>query len=209
MNTVHRNVVGFFCALVFAGLTGCSNKPLEWTEDVLLPDGRVVTLTRYQEFEGPHEIGDTPTESDYWFEFKHPDTGEIVRWESNRDLATLALLFDGETPLLLTRPNFGGVHRRNCPNPPYLLFRYDAGWHQVDLGTIAVRRIRVNVTASPKGRRELIRSSSNHLSVEKTQDSRHINRPYIINFDLMTKQTFGPENCGRTVNYLVGWGEQG
>jgi hypothetical protein len=204
MNTVHHKLVSVFCVLLFASLTGCSDRPLEWTEDVLLPDGRVVTLTRYQEFEGPHGIGDTPTESNYWFEFKHPDTGEVVRWESDRDLATLALLLSEGTPLLLARPEFGGFDRRNCPNPPYLLFRYDAGWQQVDLTTIPVRRIRVNVTASPKGKRELIRSSGNHLSVEKTQNSRHGNKPYIINFDLMTKQTFGPENCGRTINYLVG-----
>jgi hypothetical protein len=89
--------------LLTTALSACnkSNAPLKWTEDVRLPDGRVVTLTRYQEFKGPHELGDTPSESDYWFEFKHPDTGEVVRWQSDRDLETLALMMDGKVPVLL------------------------------------------------------------------------------------------------------------
>jgi hypothetical protein len=190
--------------VLLACLGACNDtRSLNWTEEVLLPDGRVVTLTRHQEFKGPHERGDTPTESDYWFEFKNPDTAEAVRWRSDRDLATLALMFDGAVPMLLTTPNFGGVHRRNCPNPPYLLFRYEKSWSEVPLGTIPVKRVRVNVTAWPKDRRESIRSSNDHLSVEQTQSSEYRGRPYVINFDQMREQTFGNQNCGRTTNDLV------
>ncbi len=88
----------------------------------MLPDGRVVVLTRYQEFYGPHEMNQPPTESDYWFEFKHPDTGELVRWKSDRDLATIALLINKGLPELLVTPRFGtSIFRYQCPDPLYLL----------------------------------------------------------------------------------------
>jgi hypothetical protein len=186
-------------------LGACSdNRSLKWSEDVLLPDGRVVTLTRYQEFKGPHELGDTPTESDYWFEFKHPDTGKIVRWESDRDLATLALMIDRQSPILLVTPNFGGAHRQNCPNPPYLLFRHDgATWTEIPIAEIPIKRLHVNMTVWAKDRRDAIRLSDEHLSVDQTQSSKHDARSYIINFGRMTKQTFGNQNCGRTTDDLA------
>src|SRR5688572_10393325 len=152
MNTVRHNLVGFFCVLLIACLTGCSDRPLAWTEDVLLPDSRVVTLKRYQEFEGPHEIGDTPTESDYWFEFKHPDTGETVRWESDRDLDTLALMIHKGIPMLLVKPSFGSsLHRYKCPNPPYLLLEYGLHtWRDIPLQRLPVKTLRANMTFAAK-----------------------------------------------------------
>ncbi|WP_316874427.1 hypothetical protein [Ralstonia edaphi] len=127
---------GVVGALVFAvGLTACDKlgTPLKWTEDVRLPDGRIVTLTRYQEFNGWRDLGGPPTESDYWFEFRHPDTGQIVRWKWDRTLESLALMMDGRTPMLLVMPNFNGSEQNKCPNPPYLLYRFAGGWEQVPL----------------------------------------------------------------------------
>jgi hypothetical protein len=121
--TAARRAILFGCLVLCACID--RDTSLKWTEDVRLPDGRIVTLTRYQEFKGPHELGETPSASDYWFEFKHPDTGEVVRWQSDRDLATLALMMDGGAPVLLTRPHFGSsMIRYRCPNPPYLLYQF-------------------------------------------------------------------------------------
>jgi hypothetical protein len=87
-------------------LTACSRPtpPLKWTEDVQIPNGPIVTLTRYQEFKGPHEIGDGPTSTDYWFEFKHPESQQTIRWQRDRDLATLVLMIDKGIPFLLVTP---------------------------------------------------------------------------------------------------------
>jgi hypothetical protein len=179
---------------------------LKWTEDVRLPDGRVVTLTRYQEFKGPHELGETPSASDYWFEFKHPDTGETVRWQSDRDLATLALMIDDKTPVLLTRPHFGSsMIRYHCPNPPYLLYHFDTDskWSQLPLDKIPVKRIRVNMTFSPDDSATTIKASRHHLSTHQTSESFHNQQPYIINFVLMKRQTFDSANCDRSRDYLI------
>jgi len=191
---------------LLVALAACSNPnaPLKWTEDVRLPDGRIVTLTRYQEFKGPHELGDTPSESDYWFEFKHPDTGEVIRWQSNRDLAqTNALMVVDKTPFLLVTPSFGGYDRYQCPNPPYLLFRYEGSWKQIAVDHIPVKRFRVNMTFGASDSRKLIESSGNHLTADQTSNSMHNYVPYIINFSLMKKQIFDIQNCARNINWLI------
>lgn len=189
-------------------LTACGDsRSLRWKEDVKLPDGRVVTLDRYQEFKGPYYIGvgEGPTESNYWFEFKHPDTGEKVRWESDRDLKTLVLMMDGPAPVLLTSPWWGSsMFRYRCPNPPYLLFRHEAGgWKQVAVGLVPVKRLQVNMTFSPSAQRALIRDSDHRLGVGTTQASRSNGRPYVINFALMTEQTFTTKNCDSESDDLI------
>lgn len=197
---------GVVSALVFAtGLAACDKlgTPLKWTEEVRLPDGRIITLTRYQEFNGWRDLGSPPTESDYWFEFRHPDTGQIVRWKWDRTLESLALMMDGRTPMLLVIPNFDGAEQHDCPNPPYLLYRFTGAWEQVPLAEIPVKRIRVNMTVGPSESRGLIERSKYHLTAEQTSNSMYSGRPYIINFNLMKEQTFGIQNCGRYPNWLI------
>src|SRR5882757_9614183 len=107
MNRIFALLRVVSCLCLLAWSSACTKK-VNWLEDVQLPDGRVVTLKRHQEFGGPHEIGQPSTESDYWFEFKHPDTEEIVRWESNRDVDPVALLLDHRVPRLIVVPRFDG-----------------------------------------------------------------------------------------------------
>ena len=146
-------------------IAGCGDR-LKWTEDVLLPDGRTVTLTRYQEFKGPSEPFQPPSASYYWFEFTSPDTGKKVRWENNRDLATVALSINGKQPRLLTTPNFGGIDRYRCPDPPYIAFRYvDGEWVRVPLTELALKVMRPNMTMwNVQKIRPYIEASHNHLS---------------------------------------------
>ncbi len=90
-----------------------------------------MTLTRYREFKGAHEPFQPPTGSDYWLEFKNPDNGKTVRWESDRDLAPVALWLDNRIP---PTPNYGGIFRYECPDPPYFAFQYvDSQWVRVPL----------------------------------------------------------------------------
>src|SRR5262245_45915374 len=114
-------LVAGVCAWAIACNSG--QKSLKWKEDVLLlPDGPVVTLTRYQEFKWPTEPFTPRGPSYHWFEFKHPVNGKIIRWEDKGDLGTVALLFKNGAPYLLVSPYYGGSLRDfGCPNPPYLL----------------------------------------------------------------------------------------
>ena len=202
MKRIH--LLAVICAT--AAIAACSNEsaPLKWTEDVRLPDGRVVTLTRYQEFKGWRNLGETPSVSDYWFEFKNPATGQVVKWKSDRDLTTLALIMNEKVPELLVMPNFGGFDRKGCPNPPYLLYRYEElRWIQVPVDQISIKRLRVNMTFDPDAERQHIKAANYRLTVDQTGNSEHDQRPFIINFALMTQQTFKAENCGRTLDWLI------
>jgi hypothetical protein len=192
-------------------LTACdSSDELTWTEDVKLPDGRVITLKRWVEFKGAYAMGDTPNESRQRLEFKHPVTGETVKWENAEDtgmLRTIALLLDNGTPVLLTEPNLGQDFRYfKCPNPPYLLFEYAAGqWRNKPLVQISVRNIRSNITSRPKQKREEIEAGKRHLTVEQTRESYTSSSvayqvPYVIAFDNMPTQTFSDADCSRPSN---------
>lgn len=194
-------------------LAACGSSDLTWTEDVKLPDGRVVTLKRWVEFKGAYAMGDTPNESKQRLEFKHPVTGEAVKWENVEDtgmLRTIALLLDNGTPLLLTQPNLAQDSRKlKCPNPPYLLFEYVAGqWRTKPLAQMPVKNIRANLTTHAKEKREEIEFNKRHLTAGKTLDSyayyKGVHKvPYIINFEGMPKQTFVEQTCDLAPDYFL------
>lgn len=202
--------------ILACGLSGCVRNDLKWTEDVKLPDGRVVNLGRYAEFKGgASHLGDPSTESLQRFEFKHPGTGELVRWESSERtgrLTTIALWLDQETPRLLARPSYGGDEFRfKCPNPPYLLFEHvQGGWRSVQLAQIGIERLRANMTTHlmERGLRERIQESGLHLDANRTADSYtyrdgNIRVPYVLDFRTLPDQTFDEKNCDRQLNDLL------
>jgi len=190
MTRVFSSALG---GLLLLALTACSERSLEWTEDVKLPDGRIVLLTRYQEFRGLHELGQPPTPSDYWLEFNNPDNRARVRWNGRRDLGTVALLMDQGAPELLMVMWLGGLRPWRCPDPPYLLFRYEAGkWKQIPLTTLRGQKIRPNMTSSPPDARTDIRSHDNHLGWQLAGHVSDEPEPIAyIDFTNLTTQTFG------------------
>ena len=184
---------------------------LDWTEDVLLPDGRVVTLKRHQEFKGGHEIGEDPTESNYWFEFANPNNGEQIKWEQNdspHNLSGLVLFFEEGACYILTTPRFfAGLIKYNYPNPPYLLFKYNKNtWEMVPLDKIPIKTLRVNMSYDIKKIRSDIKEKGWHLSSEITLNSyyRGSALPYLINFNKQkTPQVFGVGNRRIGIDFLV------
>jgi hypothetical protein len=198
MKTHRAIAAGLLCSMLLAA---CGSSDLTWTEDVKLPDGRVITLKRWVEFKGgSSHLGDPSTESRQSLEFKHPDTGEIVKWRNQMPqgpfridlsssvpasfdtgpdnmapgtLNTIALWLEQGKPRLLAKPMYGGDFSRfYCPNPPYLLYEYSAGqWRNRPLAEIGIKRVRANLTASPINSREDIELNKRHLTAAQTADS--------------------------------------
>jgi hypothetical protein len=150
-------------------LAACADwDSLRWVEKVKLPDGRVITLDRYQHFGGRVSEEGTPTVTDYWFETVHPDTGEKVRWESRGNVSTVAI-FVAETKFyLLTTPTFGGHDREfGCPRPPFLLYRFEGKqWTDVSLSEAPLKQLTANMTVDPKRSRAYILGKEKKLSTE-------------------------------------------
>ena len=188
-------------------LSGCGlldARSIKWTEDVKFPDGRVVSLTRYQEFrDADHDPGD------YWFEFKDPDTGETIRWESDRGTSTLALFKHENRNYLLLTFSYGTITFRkfDCPNPPYVLRTFANGaWVDIDLKKIPIRKIKVNMSHAIFGDFEKIKLRRKHLTVADTQNYEYhgnTGRPYVLDFGLMKDQSFGGNNCGGSSDDLI------
>ena len=188
-----------------ASLAACGDS-LRWSEEVQLPDGRVVTAMRYQEFNGPSEPFKDPTASDYRVEFRNPDTGEKVVWKHSRELATVALSINNKVPELLTTPAFGTLQYR-CPDPPYLAFRYiDGKWTQIGLTEVAGRTVAPNMTSlNVRYLQPYVESRGNHLSAQEV--TTHLPKRFrgkVIDLNGLDKQTFGdPSDCARPDNWWL------
>lgn len=204
MNLLHWTLASGLLAAMLP-IAACTGSSLKWTEDVLLPDGRTVTLTRYQEFKGPSEPFTPPTESYYWFEFKNPDTGKKVRWENDRELATVALGIDDGVPSLLTRTNFGGRFTYHCPDPPYLAFRYvDGQWVRVPLTELQRKVITPNMTGGGVSKvRPFIEANHHHLSAaDVAAHGINIFTGKVIDLSTLKEQTFDTR-CDPPFNWML------
>lgn len=193
--------------VVIAGVAGCSdNASLRWTEDVMLPDGPIITLDRYVEFKGgASRPGDPSTESLQKLSFRHPASGATIRWENSATeglLRTIALWIEHDTPVLLTRPAYGGDSRKyKCPNPPYLLLAHVNGrWQLKPLADIGLDRLRSNMTSYVFEDRRRIEEGKHHLTAQQTSDSYtyrdgKFRVPYMLVFKGMPAQSFDERNC--------------
>ncbi|MBS0419788.1 MAG: hypothetical protein JSR66_18905 [Proteobacteria bacterium] len=185
-------------------LTACTKK-VNWTEDVQLADGRVVTLTRHQELGGPHEIGQPPSESTGWLEFRHPETGKTIRWDYARELSPVALIIDEYATQILVIPKYGEHFRRKCPSSPYLLYRYgEHGWAERSIEGLRGRKVKRNMLSTPFEAKILMEKNNVHLGVEQTmQFATGYTYGHRIDFGKLTTQKFEMRNCSPPFDYLT------
>jgi len=176
MNRIKILFKALFVVVFLAAISGCSaDSTLKWEESVVLPDGRVVVLKREQHFD---ERGFVAAHS---FEFEHPATKQIVKWQSDAALyvsplpqaanwqkrptdgffSLVALFMVQEIPHILVQPAFGGEQEAaGCPNPLMFVYRYSGGqWQQIPYAKSPIRSIANNVTIDPKSDRDYIKSN--------------------------------------------------
>jgi hypothetical protein len=208
-------------ALLFLfSLVGCDDgSELRWKEDVMLQDGRVITVSRRSEFRGPQEFTKAPTESYLWLELEHPTTKEKVQYETSfrhdsEEMVAFgaksppdpslqhypfALMMGGDDLYVVTRL-WGRIHSfLGCPDPALHLYRWNKGrWERRPLEEIPYRKFAINLTTNPGGMRQAMKQAKYHLAADQTH------RPVSGEFDLtrMTKQTFLlPPNCAECKTY--------
>lgn len=111
-------------------LAACSNE-VQWKEEVLLSDGKMIVIDRGVTF-GPrnHELGQSATGAvKYWLSFVNPTTGQMVNWENPGKLKPMILAISDGVPYVVAIPiSAYGYIEAGCPNPAYLFFRYVNGW---------------------------------------------------------------------------------
>ncbi len=210
-----KRVLGLLCLMTM--LAGCDHgeRELKWKEDVLLQDGRVITLDRVAKYEGSREL----TQKNYglsWYavDFEHPVTREKIHWESQVSVSTdeilrakqeardvppqmifMALMLNDNFIYLVADPDTLR-HDLGCPDPRYFLFKWESGhWKRMKLEDIPYRKFAVNVLYDLDGERDAIKASQYHVKIEKTAKQTRMSWPWIIDLTSMSKQTFEKMNC--------------
>lgn len=116
-----------------------------WQEEVLLHDGRKIVVERYVQRGGRHEIGQKGAYVEQTLAFKLPDSNQTVEWKDSLspDLGTasfLPMLLDiaEGTPYLVVYPmGCLSYNKWGRPNPPYVVFKYDAKtWQRIPLESL-------------------------------------------------------------------------
>lgn len=158
---MRSNILGsIVIALCLVLLTACANKdnPLVWTEEIVMPDQRVITLKRVQYFDDEDHV------AAHSFEFEHPVTKQLIKWQSDPFVAfsLVAVFLVKEELYILVKPTFGrDLERAGCPYPSMFIYRWDgAQWQQVPYKDSPLPEIRNNVTGDPKLHREHIKNSN-------------------------------------------------
>jgi hypothetical protein len=140
-----------------SALQACT-RSAEWTDEVLLHDGRTIEVARDAHF---HYVGDsglffTQVPDQYGFTTKNPDTGKSLRWLGDRGFSAAVLDFWERTPYLviISMYSYADLRPYGCPEIPYLFFRHDdaAGeWRQIAAKDFPPALLRANLRLKYRG----------------------------------------------------------
>jgi len=137
--------------LLVAGIAmnacGESGKTLNWKQEVLLGDGRVIVMDRVSKQTGKIFPENTVIEYEKSLAFAHPDTGERIGWTLPKGTGAWMLDFDGGYPYLVLRTSsVADYNNWECPNPPWLVFRYESGqWQRIGQEQLPARFVKPNL----------------------------------------------------------------
>lgn len=110
--------------------------PRQWSEDVVLQDGRQIKVERKVSYSFKHSIGDAGSGfsvfrhrlSNYHIQFSHPETGRNISWQENPDFTPLLLDVVSGIPYLIlsARPTKETERVYGCTELPFLYLQYDS-----------------------------------------------------------------------------------
>lgn len=149
---------GLVLLWLIAATSGCAGTGFgfdqRWREEVVLHDGRTIIVDRSQSRGGRHEIGQRPPVHKHTIRFQMPDTRETITWSSEygEDLGRtnfnlLAVHVLGRTPYLVVEPNLClSFNKWGRPNPPYVIFKWEAGqWQRIAITELPLEFKAINL----------------------------------------------------------------
>lgn len=112
---------------------GEGGRTLDWKQEVPLHDGRVIVVDRISKQTGKILPENVIMESEQTLSFTNPDTQERILWTLPKGLLPVALDFDQQKPYLVLRAyTVSDYNKWDCPNPPWLVYRYEGGeWNRM------------------------------------------------------------------------------
>ena len=132
-------------------LTACG-KTIDWKQEVKLHDGRVIVVDRQSKISGTVFPENVTLEFEQTLTFRHPDSGERIEWKLPQGLQPVSFDFDRGTPYyVLHAHTVADYNNWGCPNPPYLVYRYQQGnWNPVAFGELPPHFGKRNVLSMSK-----------------------------------------------------------
>lgn len=119
----------FIVVCMLCILTACSP---EWTDEVLLHDGRIIHVTRTVSMTTSISLSEgrllDRTATFYGLKASNPNTNEKISWRSNDKFINPVLIdFDGTTTYLVIHlPNYNDIKTQfGCTWPPYVFLRHE------------------------------------------------------------------------------------
>lgn len=199
--------------------TGAIGSGERWQEEVLLHDGRKVVAERYVQRGGRHEIGQKGAYVEQTLAFKLPDSNQTVEWKDSLspDLGTasfLPMLLDiaQGVPYLVAYPmGCLSYNKWGRPNPPYVVFRYDAKtWQRIPLDSLPQELKTPNLifsdpdtTVEQMGKRVVSAEAIQRIVAgTKQAEFKSIIRQVV-------KVGNGITGCEELIRYKCGWGSPG
>lgn len=149
--------------LIAVCLSSCG-RTMDWTQDAPLHDGRTLLVERRSEFSSSFP-GNSGMEIRQTLTFRHPDTGERITWRIPEGLHPAMIDFERGVPYyVLTEYTVSDYNKWGCPNPPYLVFRYEQGkWARIAFEALPERFLERNLVVMAKSIRGL--KDGGHISL--------------------------------------------
>ena len=131
-----------FIGLAVLCLSACEGgRTIHWKQEVKLEDGRILILERESK-QGPHDpLLNIRMELVQRIAFSDPDGGERIQWEIPKGLLPAMLDLDGGMAYLVLRADtVADYNNWDCPNPPWLVYRYERkDWNRISMEQLPER----------------------------------------------------------------------
>lgn len=184
---------------------GEGGKTLDWKQEVRLQDGRTIIVERKSKQTGKIFPENTVIEYEKALSFFHPDTNERIQWTLPKGTGAWMLDFDNGYPYLVLRTSsVADYNKWECPNPPWLAFRYESGqWQRIGQERLPARFVKPNLL---HGARTDERATADGLYTVKEMEA------YMLKIDpprrVISREKISPIGKGCDEDVLVRLGRQ-
>ena len=169
-----------FISFLLAALSGCAHigGPGQWREEVVLPDGRTIEITRdvltgsrYDQV--PESWKSGPPLKGHVLRIPIPGTREVAVWDHDAGLTPMAIHFSDGVLFLVTEPwKCEHYDQYGRPVPPYVVFRYGGGkWKRIAFEELPPQLTQANLLS-------VQHSSKVQKDYYSARDIKAINNPF-------------------------------
>ena len=188
--------------------TACGKeKTLDWHQEALLHDGRTLWVERHSERGSPFP-GNSGLETGQTLAFSHPNTGERIEWRIPEGLQPVMLDFEQGVPYYVLDTYVSSDYSKwGCPNPPYLVYRYQQGkWKRVAFELLPAQFVILNLMRMSKDARGLV--DGGRISVDQMEAYFKDGEQGTKKFRRILREKIAPAtlayDCGLAVIFAMG-----